>query len=86
MDHRSLHLEPRRQEPADTLRGAALPGGISGYDAAETTDENPAHVALVRQVTLAYVRHALGIDSSAWNAARAVLADGRHALGRLISK
>ncbi|MGW5774072.1 alpha/beta hydrolase family protein [Streptomyces longwoodensis] len=70
-----------------TLFGAQhFLGGISGYDAAETTDENPARVALVRHVTLAYVRHALGIDSTAWNAARTVLADGRHPLGRLISK
>ncbi|MEU3294931.1 chlorophyllase [Streptomyces longwoodensis] len=83
--------DPYTLSPGDksllTLFGAQhFLGGISGYDAAETTDENPAHVALVRQVTLAYVRHALGIDSSAWNAARAVLADGRHALCRLISK
>ncbi|MEU3509835.1 chlorophyllase [Streptomyces longwoodensis] len=70
-----------------TLFGAQhFLGGISGYEAAETTGENPAHVALVRHVTLAYVRHALGIDSAAWNAARAALADGRHPLGRLTSK
>jgi predicted dienelactone hydrolase len=70
-----------------TLFGAQhFLGGISGHGAAETTDENPARVALVQRVTLAYLRHALGIDSSAWNAARATLADGRHPLGRLESK
>ncbi|MFI1003920.1 alpha/beta hydrolase family protein [Streptomyces galbus] len=70
-----------------TLFGAQhFLGGISGHGAAETTDENPARVALVQRVTLAYLHHALGIDSYVWNAARAALADGRHPLGRLESK
>ncbi|MEU6408114.1 chlorophyllase [Microbispora sp. NPDC046933] len=61
-------------------------GGIAGYEAAETTDENPARVALIQQVTLAYLRHVLGIDSSTWAAAQAALADTPHPLGRLESK
>lgn len=60
-------------------------GGISGYLAAETTDENPERVALIQQVTVAYLRHALGVDSSGWAAAQKVFAD-RHPLGRLESK
>jgi hypothetical protein len=31
-------------------------GGISGYDVAETTDENPDRVAAVQQLTWAYLR------------------------------
>ncbi|OLT38448.1 chlorophyllase [Actinomadura sp. CNU-125] len=70
-----------------TLFGAQhFLGGIAGYDAAETTDENPARVALVQQVTLAYLRHALGIDHTAWTEVQAVLADPAHPLGRLDSK
>ncbi|GAA2311084.1 chlorophyllase [Streptomyces kunmingensis] len=61
-------------------------GGIAGYEAKETTDENPARVALVQRVTWAYLRHALGIDSTAWAAARAALAGDAHPLGRLESK
>ncbi|MFR0359418.1 alpha/beta hydrolase family protein [Streptomyces sediminimaris] len=61
-------------------------GGISGYEAAETTDENPTRVALVQQVTLAYLRHVTGIDHTDWEAAQAVLAGGSHPLGRLESK
>ncbi|SEM30271.1 hypothetical protein [Nonomuraea pusilla] len=61
-------------------------GGISRYEAAETTDENPARVALVQQVTLACLRHVLGIDGSAWAAAQAALAGTRHPTGRLESK
>lgn len=60
-------------------------GGISGYQAAETTDEDPSRVALVQQVTLAYLRHITGIDHTDWQMARSVLADA-HALGRLDSK
>ena len=62
----------------------ALLGGISGYDAAETTDASPERVALVQQVTCAYLRHALGVDGSAW-ARLDELADGRHPVGRLES-
>lgn len=70
-----------------TLFGAEhFLGGISGHEAAETTDENPAHVALVQRVTLAYLRHALGIDGSGWTAARGDLAGDAHPLGRLESK
>ncbi|MGH8964729.1 MAG: alpha/beta hydrolase family protein, partial [Actinomycetes bacterium] len=31
-------------------------GGIAGYEANETTDENPERVALIQQLTLAYLR------------------------------
>ncbi|MFI1735609.1 alpha/beta hydrolase family protein [Streptomyces acidicola] len=61
-------------------------GGISGYEAAETTDENPGRVALVQQVTLAYLRHVTGIDHTEWETAQAVLAGDSHPLGRLESK
>ncbi|KAB8181168.1 alpha/beta hydrolase family protein [Microbispora catharanthi] len=61
-------------------------GGISGYEAAETTDENPGRVALVQQVTLAYLRHVTGTDHTDWETAQAVLAGDSHPLGRLESK
>ncbi|MFC9472691.1 alpha/beta hydrolase family protein [Nocardia sp. NPDC056952] len=83
--------DPFTLSPGDksllTLFGAQhFLGGISGYEAAETTDENPARVALIQQVTLAFLRHVLGIDSSTWTAARAALADTHHPIGRLESK
>ncbi|MFC8333265.1 alpha/beta hydrolase family protein [Streptomyces olivaceus] len=61
-------------------------GGVSGYDAAETTDENPALVALVQRVTTAYLRHALGLGSAGWTAVREELDGDPHAVGRLESK
>ncbi|WP_221352321.1 alpha/beta hydrolase family protein [Streptomyces beigongshangae] len=69
-----------------TVRGGEhFLGGISGYRAAETTDENPDRVALVQQVTLAYLRHVTGVDHTDWNNARTVLT-GSHPLGHLESK
>ncbi|UED83005.1 alpha/beta hydrolase family protein [Streptomyces profundus] len=61
-------------------------GGVSGYEVAETTDENPERVALVQRVTLAYLRHVTGVDSGGWAAARAALAGDSHPLGRLESR
>jgi dienelactone hydrolase len=61
-------------------------GGIPGYDAAETTDENPARLGAVQQLTWAYLRTALSQDDSAWpNAVRALQATP-DPLGRVESK
>ncbi|MFE3187453.1 alpha/beta hydrolase family protein [Nocardia sp. NPDC059240] len=61
-------------------------GGISGYDVAETTDENPERVATLQRVTLAYLRSALTGDDSDWTRTRAEMADGSHPIGRIDSK
>jgi predicted dienelactone hydrolase len=61
-------------------------GGIVGYEARETTDENPRRVALIQQLTWAYLRHALGIEDSAWTAAQKTLAQTPKPLGRIQSK
>lgn len=57
-------------------------GGIVGVGAAETTDENPARVALVQRLSTAYLRTALGVDDTAWKTASAEL----ERLGTLQSK
>ncbi len=61
-------------------------GGISGYNVTETTDENPERVALVRRLTWAYLRTALGLGDSTWPAARAALAQAGDPLGRIESR
>ncbi|TDC19410.1 chlorophyllase [Streptomyces sp. 8K308] len=61
-------------------------GGIAGYEVRETTDENPERVAVLQRVTLAYLRHALGIDDADWTEVREALAKGAHPLGRIESK
>ncbi|MFD5074389.1 alpha/beta hydrolase family protein [Streptomyces sp. NPDC058371] len=61
-------------------------GGISGYDVAETTDENPERVAAVQRLTWAYLRSELYPGDSAWQAALDALAAGPSPLGRVESK
>jgi predicted dienelactone hydrolase len=61
-------------------------GGISGYDAAETTDESPERVAAVQGLTWAYLRTALYPEDSAWPAACTALIDSPNPLGRVECK
>jgi len=61
-------------------------GGISGYDVAETTDENPARVAAVQRLTWAYLRTEFRPGDSAWQTARDATTTGPDPLGRVESK
>ncbi|GGJ90451.1 hypothetical protein GCM10011583_22320 [Streptomyces camponoticapitis] len=61
-------------------------GGVSGYDVAETTDENPGRVAAIQRLTWAYLRTELYPGDSAWESAREELAAGPDPLGRVESK
>lgn len=90
------HADPYTLAPGPktllTLFGAEHGlGGIAGYDAAETTDENPDRVATVAQLTAAYLRSQLfGGDSDsgddAFEAACQALITGPDAFGRVDSK
>ncbi len=67
-----------------TLFGAELSlGGIPGYEAAETTDENPERVAVLQRLTWAYLRSALDPTDFSWAAASTALAESAHPLGRV---
>jgi predicted dienelactone hydrolase len=61
-------------------------GGVSGYDVAETTDENPERLAAVQRLTWAYLRTELYPEDPAWPAARAALMDAPSPLGWVESK
>ncbi|WP_328929593.1 chlorophyllase [Streptomyces sp. NBC_00190] len=61
-------------------------GGVSGYDVAETTDENPERVSAVQRLTWAYLRSELYPEDPAWQAARDALTAGSDPLGRVESK
>jgi hypothetical protein len=50
-------------------------GGISGYDAVETTDENPERVATLRALVWAYLRSQLYVGDTGWDDAVAALED-----------
>ncbi len=70
--------DPHRLSPGPTsllrLHGAEHSlGGIPGYDAAETTDEDPARVAFLQDLTTAYLRSALHPGDTSWTEAVAAL-------------
>lgn len=85
------HADPYRLAPAPktlvTLSGAEhLLGGISGYDAAETTDESPGRVAALGRLTSAYLRTQFQPGDHAWQAACEALTTGSDPAGRVESK
>ncbi|CAA9461309.1 MAG: Uncharacterized protein SCO0503 [uncultured Rubrobacteraceae bacterium] len=61
-------------------------GGVSGYDVAETTDENPERVAAVQRLTWTYLRTALYPEDRAWPEAVAALESSPDPVGRVESK
>ena len=74
----SWHMDPYRLAPAPksllVLHGGEHGlGGVSGWDAAETTDEDPARVAIVQRLTWAYLRSQFDQDQTAWHDAQDVV-------------
>jgi predicted dienelactone hydrolase len=85
------HTDPYHLSPGPksllTLFGAEHGlGGIAGYDADETTDENPERVAAVQRLTWAYLRSELYPGDAAWQAAQDALTAGPSPIGRVESK
>ncbi|WP_113698809.1 alpha/beta hydrolase family protein [Nonomuraea lactucae] len=85
------HADPYTLAPAPkallTLHGAEHGlGGIAGYDAAETTDENPVTVTALARLTAAYLRSELYPGDNAWDTAQAELTTGADAVGRVEAK
>jgi len=61
-------------------------GGISGYDAGETSDENPERVATLRALVWAYLRTQLYPGDTAWADAIAALEGGDDPIAKVESK
>lgn len=76
-------LAPGRKALVTLVGGGHGLGGVSGYDLAETTDENPERVAAVQRLVSAYLRGEFKRDESAWRAAQAELDP---AIGRVETK
>jgi dienelactone hydrolase len=81
--------DPYRRSPGDNktlltmFEGEHMLGGVSGYDANETTDENPERVAAVRALTWAYLRTVLVPGDPAWSQATKALDAQEAPLGRI---
>ncbi|MFF7856923.1 alpha/beta hydrolase family protein [Streptomyces sp. NPDC007904] len=85
------HADPYTLAPAPktllTLFGAEHGlGGIAGYDAAETTDENPQRVAALARLTAAYLHTQLHPGAPTWQVACRALTTGPAPVGRVESK
>lgn len=80
------HLSPGPKSLLTLFGAEHSLGGIGGYEVRETTDEAPGRVALVQGVTLAYLRHALGLGDADWTAVRKALSEDPAPLGRIDSK
>ncbi|GAA2744047.1 chlorophyllase [Kitasatospora cinereorecta] len=85
------HADPYTLAPGPksllTLFGAEHGlGGIAGYDAAETTDENPERVAAVGRLTAAYLHSRLHPGDPAWQAACEALGTDPDPIGRVEAK
>lgn len=61
-------------------------GGISGYDALETSDENPERVTFVCESILAYLRSSLNPEDRSWEEAKKALNGVPGAKGKIDSK
>ncbi|MFJ3233729.1 alpha/beta hydrolase family protein [Streptomyces sp. NPDC086787] len=85
------HADPYTLAPGPktllTLFGAEHGlGGIAGYDAAETTDENPERVAALAGLTAAFLHSQLHPGSSVWQTTCEALTTGADPVGRVDAK
>lgn len=64
----AYHLSPAPKSLLSITEAEHTMGGIAGEKVAETTDEDPARVALTADAISAYLLRALGLDNADWNA------------------
>jgi len=82
----AYHQSPGPKDLLTVFGAEHIFGGISGYDARETSDENPERVAFVCQSILAYVRSAFDPNDPSWEQHKKTLNGVPGALGRIESK
>ncbi|MEV0193432.1 chlorophyllase [Kitasatospora purpeofusca] len=72
----AYHLAPSPKSLLTVAEGEHTMGGVAGEAVAETTDEDPARVALVADAIAAYLLDALKVDGTAWAAFNEAAAGG----------
>jgi predicted dienelactone hydrolase len=85
------HADPYHHGPGSdamlTLMGAKHGlGGVAGYDAKETDDEDPDRLTIVQRMSWAYLRSALYAGDASWSDACKALNDNASSHGRVDSK
>jgi predicted dienelactone hydrolase len=81
-----FHLSPGKKSLLTIFGAEHSLGGIPGYGAAETTDENPTRIAFIQQATISYLRSALYPADPSWSENAAALDGNPAPLGRIDSK
>jgi fermentation-respiration switch protein FrsA (DUF1100 family) len=71
----AYHRSPAPKRLLTVAEGEHLFGGISGENVADTTDEDPARVALVADAVSAYLRDVLNADATGWQALKDQIAE-----------
>lgn len=79
-------LSPGRKALVQLFGAGHALGGVSGYDAAEATDEEPELAAAALWLTWAFLRTELGLDERAWDVGSETLTNAPTPLGRVESK
>lgn len=72
----AYHLSPAPKSLLTIDEGEHTLGGLAGERVAETTDEDPARVALVADAISAYLHDAFKLDDTAWTALHNAAAAG----------
>jgi dienelactone hydrolase len=67
----AYHLSPTPKRLLTITDGEHTLGGVAGEAVKETTDEDPARVALVADAVFAYLLDVLGLDATPWQALEA---------------
>lgn len=81
----SYELSPGSKDLLVLKGGKHTLGGVSGWDAAETTDESPERLAVLQRMTLAYLKSQLYDGDKSWAEACKAL-QGLEELGIVKSK
>lgn len=76
-------LSPSPKALFTTFGGEHSLGGISGYEARETTDERPERVAAIQRLSAVFLRSSLHPENPAWDAERKALASSAAPEGRI---
>ncbi len=82
----AYHQSPGPKDLLTVFDGEHIFGGISGYDALETSDENPERVTFVCESIVAYLRSALNPKDNSWEEAKKALNGVPGAKGKIDSK
>jgi len=82
----AYHQSPGPKDLLTVFGAEHIFGGISGYDAHETSDEDPGRVAFVCETILAYIRSTLDPNDTSWEQAKKKLNGVQGASGSIESK